>query len=108
MSFAITIINALVLIGIGLYGYIETSSLTALITPVVGVILLILAFPIKNDNRTAGHIAVILTFLITIALIWRFTKGGNGLILTMLIISVIAMIVYIMGFINRKKQSASL
>ncbi len=66
------IANAIVLIGLGVFGYFISGSPTALIAPGIGLILLILSFPVKNENKTAAHIAVAVTL---IAAIMFFVTG---------------------------------
>ena len=55
------IFNAVILIGLGIYGYIISGSPTALISSTIGLILLGLSFPVKNENSVISHIAVGLT-----------------------------------------------
>lgn len=67
----INLINSLVLIIFGTWGYFdyETSqSLTAFIPVVFGVILLICQNGVKTENKVIAHIAVVLTLIILIAL----------------------------------------
>lgn len=98
------ILNAAVLIIIGVYGYIISGSGTALIAPAIGVILLILAFPVKNENPAVTHIAVVLTGL---AMIMFFVTGfmrSNLLVILMATATAIAFIYYMMDFLSRKKK----
>ncbi len=102
--YRIMIINAIVLIALGVYGYISSGSPTALIAPAIGLILFGLAFPVKNENKTAAHIAVGLTL---IAVIMFFVTGflrGNMIVLVMAVITLIALILYMMDFIRRKQD----
>jgi len=103
-NYLVMIINAVILIAIGVYGYIVSGSGTALIAPAIGVILLILAFPVKNNNPTFTHIAVGLTGL---AMIMFFVTGfmrSNLLIIVMATATLIAFIFYMMDFLQRKKE----
>jgi uncharacterized membrane protein (UPF0136 family) len=98
------ILNAVILIAIGIYGYITSGSGTALIAPAIGVVLFILAFPVKNNNPTVTHIAVGLTGL---AMIMFFVTGfmrSNLLVILMATATLIAFIYYIMDFLTRKKE----
>jgi uncharacterized membrane protein (UPF0136 family) len=103
-NYLVMIINALLLIIIGLYGYIISGSGTALIAPVIGVVLFILAFPVKNENSTVTHIAVGLTVLAMIVFFITGFMRSNYLILIMATVTLIALIFYIMDFLTRKKE----
>jgi len=98
------IINAVVLIILGIYGYFTSGSPTALIAPAVGVILLALSFPVKKDNRKAAHAAVIITLLAVIAFFFAGIKRGNMIVLTMAVLTLFALVVYILDFMKRKKE----
>jgi hypothetical protein len=103
-NYIVMIINAVILIAIGIYGYITSGSSTALIAPAIGVILFVLVFPVKNNNPTFTHIAVGLTGL---AMIMFFITGfmrNNLLIILMATATLIAFIFYIMDFLKRKKE----
>ena len=55
--------NAIILIALGVFGYVISGSPTALIAPAIGIILLALAIPVKKENSVAAHIGVGLTGL---------------------------------------------
>ena len=118
------LINALTLISLGLWGYIDVSNYklativsfehwTALITVLFGIILLLCNKGIQNSNKAIAHIAVVLTLLVLIALVGKrlpisIDQGGVGLfrVLAMSLSSFIAFIAFIRSFIeNRKKAS---
>jgi hypothetical protein len=118
------LINALTLILLGLWGYIDVSNYklativsfehwTALITVLFGIILLLCNKGIQNSNKAIAHVAVILTLLVLIALVGKrlpisIDQGGVGLfrVLAMSLCSFIAFIAFIRSFIeNRKKES---
>ena len=65
-NFQVMAFNAIVLIALGIFGYITSGSPTALIAPAIGVILLGLVIPVKKENSVAAHIGVGLTGLATI------------------------------------------
>ena len=118
------LINALTLILLGLWGYIDVSNYklativsfehwTALIAVLFGIILLLCNKGIQNSNKAIAHVAVVLTLLVLIALVGKrlpisIDQGGVGLfrVLAMSLCSFIAFIAFIRSFIeNRKKES---
>ena len=103
-NFTVMITNAVVLIVIGIYGYFTSGSPTAWISPVVGVILFIFAFPVKKENHVIAHIAISLTLLTAIVFFIVGFILPNSLVLIMAAVSLIATIMYVMDFIRRKKE----
>ena len=108
-SFKANIINSLSLIFIGLWGYLEVVSPTALIPVVFGVILLLCTNGLKKQNKLIAHIAVLLTLVILVALIFmRLPKsldsGGIGLIrvIIMILTSIFSMIYFVKSFIANR------
>ena len=104
------IINSICLIVIGLWGYFEVSAPTALIPVGFGVALILCSPGVKKQNKVIAHIAVLLTFIILIALVgMRLPKsidqGGLGLLRVFLMIgtSTFSMIYFIRSFISNKK-----
>lgn len=65
------IINALVLIGLGLWAYFasNTPSLTALIPVAIGIVLLVIQSGIKQNKRPIVYIGAILTAIVLIGLL---------------------------------------
>lgn len=106
-NFKMMLFNGLVLIGLGFISYFNSPAAersgTALIAPIIGIILVILAFPTKNGNRTVAHIGVALTALVAIALIIPISRSGSPYAIAMCIVSFIAVAYYIKGFIDMKK-----
>lgn len=102
--YRIMIGNAIVLIGLGVYGYLSSGSPTALIAPGIGVVLLGLSFPVKNENRTAAHIAVIVTLIASIMFFVIGFLRGNGIVLIMAVFTIFALYMYVMDFIRKKKE----
>ena len=106
------LLNSLVLIIMGFWGFLELSSPTALIPAVFGVILLICYLISKTKpslNKLFAHIAVTFTILILIALVLvRLPKsiddGGVGLIrvISMISTSTLALIIFIKSFIDAR------
>jgi|TARA_B110000483_G_C17691732_1_gene349740 hypothetical protein len=104
------IINSITLIVIGLWGYFEVSAPTALIPVGFGVALVLCSPGVKKQNKVIAHIAVLLTFIILIALVgMRLPKsieqGGVGLLRVFLMIgtSTFSMIYFIRSFISNRK-----
>ena len=107
----INLINSLVLIIFGLWGYFDTQSYTAFIPVGFGSVLLFCNNGLKTENKVVSHIAVLLTLIILIALIgMRLPKsiesGGLGLIrvIVMILTSSISMYSFIMSFIRARKS----
>jgi len=107
-----SLINALILVIMGLWGYFESDSrpITALIPVVVGIILVAINNGVKKENKIIAHIAILLTLIITIGLIKPFLgslERGNitGIIRVSLMIltSLLAMIAFIQSFIAARK-----
>jgi len=96
---------------IGLWGYFEVVSPTALIPVVFGVILLLCTKGLKKQDKLIAHIAVLLTLVILIALIvMRLPKsldsGGVGLIrvVIMILTSIFSMVYFVKSFIANRKN----
>ena len=104
-NFKMMMFNGLMLIILGLISYYNgpVKSGTALIAPIAGVLLVILAFPTKNGNRTAAHIGVVITLLIALSLIFPIIRSGSIYAIAMCVISFIAVAFYVKGFMDMKK-----
>ena len=63
-AYKANLINSISLIVLGVWGYIDGSSITALIPTAFGAILLACSGGVKNQNKIIAHIAVLLTLLI--------------------------------------------
>jgi hypothetical protein len=104
-NFQVMIFNAIVLIALGIYGYtLPPNSPTALIAPGIGLVLLILAFPVKKENSVAAHIGVGLTAVSFLIFIIVGILRGNTIIILMAIVTLMALIFYISDFIKRKAE----
>ena len=104
------IINSICLIVIGLWGYLEVSSPTALIPVGFGAALILCTPGVKKENKVIAHVAVLLTLVILIALLgMRLPKsidqGGLGLVRVLLMIgtSILSMVCFIKSFIANRK-----
>mgnify|MGYP006159333801 CR=1 FL=1 len=105
------LLNALSLILLGVWGYLETKAGTALIPAGFGVTLLFCHSGLKNQNKIVAHISVLLTLLILLALVgMRLPKsiesGGMGLVRVIIMIStsIIAMASFVKSFIDARKK----
>ena len=107
-------INALVLIGAGLYGYFGitgsdgNSSVTALIPAIFGVVLLLMHNGIKKSNKVIAHIAVLLTLVLLVMCIIRFVKieewdAKKYIFLVCIISNAFALVLFIKSFIDARK-----
>ena len=104
------IINSICLIVIGLWGYFEVSSPTALIPVGFGAVLILCTSGVKNQNKVIAHIAVILTLIILVALAGMrlpksIEKGGLGLVRVLLMIgtSLLSMVYFVRSFTAARK-----
>lgn len=108
-----SLINAILLIIFGLWGYFgsETPSYTALIPVFAGVILIFLNQGLKKENKTIAHVAVILTLLVLVGLIKPLIGAydrGDSTSLTRVVIMIfstlVALISFIRSFIDARKN----
>ena len=108
-----SLLNAIILISMGLWGYFESESkaITALIPVIIGIILLLVNKGVKNESKALAHVAVLLTFLILLGLIKplmgafeRENAYAIVRVLLMIISSLWAMISFIKSFISARKN----
>ena len=102
--YRIMLANAFLLIALGVYGYITSGSPTALIAPAIGLMLATLAFPVKNENKSAAHIAVGLTLIAAIMFFVTGFMRNNLIVIVMAVFTLFAFIMYIMDFMRRTKE----
>ena len=103
-NYQVMTFHSIVLIALGIFGFITSGSPTALIAPAIGVILLGLVIPVKKENSVAAHIGVGFTGLTTIMFFIVGGIRGNTIIIIMAAVSLISLIFYINDFIKRKKE----
>jgi len=109
-AYAASRINSVILIVIGVWGYVESNSPTSLIPFVIGLILLILNKGIKNQNKVIAHLAVLLTLLSfanVMPLKSALEDGRNDAVLRIIIMltsSFYAMIYFIGSFIKARRK----
>ncbi|MCO8121830.1 hypothetical protein NHH03_08790 [Stieleria sp. TO1_6] len=112
----VSLLNAIVLIVLGLIGYFssENPSPTAFIPVVFGVILLATNPGVRKHNKAIAHVAVLATLLILLGLamplkgaIGRGDGAAIGRVSVMLITTVLAMVVFIRSFIEARKAKTA-
>jgi CDP-diglyceride synthetase len=110
-----SLINALILIGFGLWAYLgsETPSKTALIPVIFGGVILALYPGVKNENKIVAHVAVLLTLLILGGLVKPLTAAldrEDGLaimrVLVMMVSTIVALVFFIKSFIDVRRARA--
>lgn len=110
-----SLVNGIVLIGFGLWGYFASlnPSGTAFIPVGIGVLLLIINPFFKRGNKAVAHIAVLLTFVVLLGLVMplkgSIERGDNaGLIrvIVMLTFTLVALITFIKSFIDARRNPA--
>ena len=109
------ILNAIVLIAAGLYGYFGiaasdgTHSLTALIPAAFGILFLAMQKGVANHNKIISHVVVVLTLLLLVMCIMRFVKVQDWvdkkyIFLACVISNAVALIAFIGSFIEARKN----
>jgi uncharacterized membrane protein (UPF0136 family) len=66
-----SLLNAIALIAMGLWGYFATASNTAFISVAFGAALLLCNSGLRKENKTIAHVAVVLTFLVLLVYLGR-------------------------------------
>ena len=110
------LLNAIVLIIMGLWGYFVTKSGTAFIPVGFGVVLAALSGGIAKDNKVIAHIAVLLTLIVLLAIAgMRLPKAlaaaeenpmGVMRAAAMTLTGIIAMVAFIRSFIAARKAKS--
>ena len=105
-----SLVNGIVLVSVGLWGYMESSSPTSLIPVVIGAILLVLNKGVKNQNKVIAHIAVVVTllgFALLMPLMRAMEDGRTDAVLRILIMlssTVYAMVFFVKSFIDARRK----
>lgn len=104
------LLNALTLIGMGIWGFKTTGSNTALIPVIFGVVLLVLTNSVRSHNKAASRVAVLFTLIVLLALVgMRLPKsldqGGPGLyrVIAMIVTGVLALFAFIKRAIDSRR-----
>lgn len=110
--FQINLINAIVLIALGLWAYLtaDKASPTALIPVGFGAIFLIATPLFRKGNKVVAHIIVLFTLLLIIALFMPLRSRinaedtlGIARVAIMIGVSAIAMVIYIKSFADARR-----
>jgi len=103
------ILNSICLIVVGLWGYFEATSSTALIPVIFGLALLFCSPGLKKENKVIAHIAVLLTFVCLLGLfmplkgtIEREETIGVIRVSIMILTSITAMVYFVKSFIANR------
>ena len=111
--YLISMMNAFVLMTLGLWGYLgsESQSPILLVPVFIGALILSLMKGVKSGNKSIVHFSVILTLLVLIGLIKPLTvsinltdNGSTTRIVVMMISSVVALGYFVGSFIKRRKR----
>lgn len=104
---SVSLINALLLIGLGLWGYFASNSPspTAFIPVVAGVLLVVCNPGLRKQNKVIAHVAVVVTLIILLGLVMPF-KGALGRgdmaavarVGLMLVSSLVALVAFVQSF----------
>lgn len=109
------LVNAIVLIAAGLYGYFGIAaadgshSLTALIPAVFGILFLAMQKGVVTHNKIIAHVIVVLTLLLLVMCIMRFVKVQDWVdkkyvFLACIISNAVALIAFIGSFVEARKN----
>ncbi len=103
-------LNGIVLIAMGLWGAMGTTSPTAYIPVGFGALFLLLTPPFKSENKIVAHIVVVLTFLLLIALgkpLGAAVESGDNMrilrSIIMMLFNILAFATYIKSFVDARK-----
>ena len=108
----LNLVNAIVLIILGGWGYIEKDSPTALIPVFMGAILWLLTPKMREGDKFASHTAAALTLLIVIALLMPLRHELHvgdtmGVLRSVVMLgsSLLALSVFVKSFMDRQKTA---
>jgi hypothetical protein len=108
-----SLINAILLIVLGLWGYFGSvsPSPTAFIPVVIGIALILLNKGLKSENKAIAHAAVMLTLVVFLGLIKPLVGSigrADNLAITrvvvMMISTILALVYFIKSFIDARKS----
>ena len=105
-----SLINGIILVAIGLWGYLESSSPTSLIPVGMRVLIIVLNKGVRDNNKVIAHIAVLVTLLSfanIMPLRGAIEDGRSDAVLRIIIMlssSIYAMIFFVRSFIQARKK----
>ena len=105
-----SLVNAIILITVGGWGYFESGSPTSLIPVFIGVVLVLLYKGIKNHNKIIAHIAVLVTllgFALIMPLMRALEDGRSDAVLRIIIMlssTVYAMVFFVKSFVDARRK----
>lgn len=111
--FQASLINAGILVVLGLWGYLESgrSSWTPLVPVASGALLLVLNPGLKRGNKIVAHIVVVFTLLIFVLLFRPLVAALKGAdtaallrVLVMMLSTLLALVIFIRSFIRARKE----
>ena len=111
-----SLINAISLILIGGFGYLQsdTPSPTALIPVVVGALLIAMNKGVKDENKIIAHVAVLLTLIMLLGLamplmgsVKRGDTQGTIRVIVMIFTTIGALFYFVKSFIDARKSRES-
>ena len=113
-TYQASLLNAVVLVAMGLWAYLEKGSPTALIPVFAGAILWIYNNQLKDGNKTVAHVLVVITFVMLLGtlmpMVGEIIKGdllGVFRALMMFASCVVAMYYFIDSFREARKARMS-
>ena len=105
-----SLVNGIILVAIGFWGYLESGSLTSLIPVGIGALILVLNKGLRNNNKVIAHIAVLVTLLSfanIMPLRGALNDGRSDAVLRIIIMlssSVYAIVFFVRSFIQARKK----
>ena len=114
-AYSANLINSIALIALALWGYFgsDTPSFTALIPVAAGIVLFVLGFGIKKENKAVAHIVVIFTFLLLISFykplsgaIGREDQAAILRVVVMITTTLFALIAFVKSFIDARRNQS--
>lgn len=106
----VSLFNAMVLIGVGAYGYLTSGSPTALIPAGLGLVIAALNPWLRKNNKVVAHVAVAVTLLILlmlgVPLKSALSDGRTGSAIrvgVMMLATLAALVVFVKSFVDVRK-----
>jgi len=104
----VMIFNGLILIILGVYGYLiaapDKKSLTAFIGPAIGIILILLSVPAGNDKPFAVKAAIVLTLIVVVVFFYIGFKRDNQIVIISGVVSLVCFIYHVSDIVFKKNE----